>query len=116
VAEHEEVPMESAIEKPVGGRKKRQRGRHLAVGRRREPRKHPRRLWIPGDVGCRLQEGVPPCISGMAQEDPRQERYEQEPGVPQGRRHEKRLWKYPNGYSGISDQGLRQQQLGSRQI
>jgi hypothetical protein len=28
----------------------------------------PKRLWIPGVVGCRLQEGVTPCNSGMAQE------------------------------------------------
>jgi hypothetical protein len=28
----------------------------------------PRRLWILGEVGCRLQEGVPLCSSGMAQE------------------------------------------------
>jgi hypothetical protein len=25
-----------------------------------------RRLWILGDVGCSLQEGVSPCSSGMA--------------------------------------------------
>jgi hypothetical protein len=31
-----------------------------------------RRLWILGEVGCRLQEGVPPC-SGMAEEEPFQE-------------------------------------------
>jgi hypothetical protein len=29
---HQEVPMEDAIVKPVGGRKKRHRGRHLAAG------------------------------------------------------------------------------------
>jgi hypothetical protein len=30
---------------------------------------NPRRLWIPGEVGCRLQEGVPQCSSGMAEEE-----------------------------------------------
>jgi hypothetical protein len=33
----------------------------------------PRILRIPGEVGCRLQEGVPPCSSGMAEEEPFQE-------------------------------------------
>jgi hypothetical protein len=28
---------------------------------------------IPDEVGCRLQEGVPPCNSGMAQKDHLQE-------------------------------------------
>jgi hypothetical protein len=26
----------------------------------------PRKSWIPEEVGCRLQEGVPPCSSSMA--------------------------------------------------
>jgi hypothetical protein len=33
----------------------------------------PSRLWIPDAVGFRLQEGVPPCNSGMAQKDHLQE-------------------------------------------
>jgi hypothetical protein len=34
---------------------------------------NPRRLCIPEEVGYRLQEGVPPCKSGMAQEEHRHE-------------------------------------------
>jgi hypothetical protein len=37
-AEHQEVPTEDAIVKPVEGRKKRHRGRHLAAGRCGEPK------------------------------------------------------------------------------
>jgi hypothetical protein len=36
-AEHQEVPKEDAIVKPVKGRKKRHRGRKLAAGRRGDP-------------------------------------------------------------------------------
>jgi hypothetical protein len=54
VAEHEEVPMESAVAKPVGGWKK--RPEHCCRATRKAEETDPRRLWIPGDVGCRLQE------------------------------------------------------------
>jgi hypothetical protein len=37
-AEYRDVPMEHAAVKPVGGRKKRHRGRHLAAGRRGPPK------------------------------------------------------------------------------
>jgi hypothetical protein len=47
VEEHE-VPMESAVVKPVGGRKKQQRGQNLAAGRCGKPRKLTR-----GDCGPR---------------------------------------------------------------
>jgi hypothetical protein len=33
----------------------------------------PRKLWIPEEVDCRLQEGVPPFNSGMAQKEQLQE-------------------------------------------
>jgi hypothetical protein len=32
-----------------------------------------RRWWVLEEVGCHLQEGVPPCKSGMAEGNPRQE-------------------------------------------
>jgi hypothetical protein len=35
----------------------------------RAKRTDPRRLCIPGEVGGHLQEGVPPCSSGMAEEE-----------------------------------------------
>jgi hypothetical protein len=35
---------------------------------RRAKATDPRRLWILEEVGCRLQEGVPLCSSGTAQE------------------------------------------------
>jgi hypothetical protein len=37
--ERQEVPMENVAAKPVGGRKKRQRGRNLTAGRRGKPTK-----------------------------------------------------------------------------
>jgi hypothetical protein len=37
-SEHQEVPKEDAVVKPVEGRKKRRRGRMLAAGRRKEPK------------------------------------------------------------------------------
>jgi hypothetical protein len=43
---HQQVPMEDAIVKPIGGRKKWHRGRHLAAGCRREPKELTR-----GDCG-----------------------------------------------------------------
>jgi hypothetical protein len=38
VEEHQEVPKEDAVVKPVKGRKKRYRGRKQAAGRRGEPK------------------------------------------------------------------------------
>jgi hypothetical protein len=76
-AEHqEEVPKEDAIAKPVNGRKRRHRGKKQAAGRREEPKKLNRGDWIPDEVGCRLQEGVPPCNSSMAQKDHPQKIYD----------------------------------------
>jgi hypothetical protein len=73
-AEQGKIPKEEAAVKSSGTMKKRHRGRHLAAGRRGEPKEtDPRRLRIPEEVGCRLQEGVPPCKSGMTQEEHRQE-------------------------------------------
>jgi hypothetical protein len=67
--EHREVPKEDVVVKSVKGRKKRHRDRHLAAGRLGEPEgTDPRRLWIPEEVGCGLQEGVPSCSSSTAQE------------------------------------------------
>jgi hypothetical protein len=37
-AVHREAPMDDAVVKLVGGRKKRHMGRHLAAGRRKEPK------------------------------------------------------------------------------
>jgi hypothetical protein len=47
-SEHREVPKEYAAVKPVRGRKKRHRGRHLAAGRRGEPKE-----LAQGDCGSR---------------------------------------------------------------
>jgi hypothetical protein len=38
----------------------------------RAKRTDPKGLGIPGEIGCRLQEGVPPCSSGMVEEEPSQ--------------------------------------------
>jgi hypothetical protein len=48
VAVHRRVPVEDVILKPVGGRKKRHGGRHVAAGRRGEPKELTR-----GDCGSR---------------------------------------------------------------
>jgi hypothetical protein len=42
--------------------------------------KDPGKKWIQEEVGCRLEEGVPPCKDGMAQGKLCQERLDQEPG------------------------------------
>jgi hypothetical protein len=65
--EHQEVPTEEVAVKSSGTMK-----RHgLASSCRAMQRAkgtEPRRLWILEEVGCRLQEGISPCSSGMAQE------------------------------------------------
>jgi hypothetical protein len=59
---------------PVGGPRKRRRVRNLAAERRQKLRwKDPGISWIQEEVGCRLQEGVPPCKHGMVQKKPHQE-------------------------------------------
>jgi hypothetical protein len=50
VEAHQEIPRENAVAKSVKG-------------------SDPRKLWIPEEVGCHLQEGVPPCNSGMAKKE-----------------------------------------------
>jgi hypothetical protein len=72
VAEHKEVPKEQAAVKPVRSLKKRHGDRHLAVGRRRKPKKRtqgtcttPARDSI-CTVQCGGQDepcGTPACIS-----------------------------------------------------
>jgi hypothetical protein len=57
---------------PVGEPRKRQRVYNLAA-ERRQKRKDPGISWIQEEVCCRLQEGVPPCKSGMAKKAPLQE-------------------------------------------
>jgi hypothetical protein len=47
-AMHRKVPMKDAVVKPVGGRKKRQRGRHISAGRLGKPKELTR-----GDCGSR---------------------------------------------------------------
>jgi hypothetical protein len=65
--EHQEVPTEEAAVKSSGTMEKQNKGRHLAAGRPGEPKE-----LTTGDcgsrkeVGCRLQDCVPPCKSGMA--------------------------------------------------
>jgi hypothetical protein len=59
-AGHREVPTEEAAAKSSGRMRKRYRDRLLAAGRCG-------RVWIPAEVDCRLQKGVPSCKSGMAQ-------------------------------------------------
>jgi hypothetical protein len=71
--EHREVSKERAAVETGKEPRKRQRDRHLAVGSREKTKELTQRLWIPEEVGCRLQEGVPPCKSGMAQEEHRHE-------------------------------------------
>jgi hypothetical protein len=71
--EHQEVPAEEAAEKSSGTMKK----EHGPASSRRATRTakgtDPRKLWLLEEIGCHLQEGVPLCKSGMAQEEHRQE-------------------------------------------
>jgi hypothetical protein len=55
ISEHEEVPKEDAIVKPVKGRKKRHRGQKLAAGQRGEPKEKfmdPGKCWLPPAGRC----------------------------------------------------------------
>jgi hypothetical protein len=61
-AEHREVSKEHAEVEPVGGLRKRHRGRNLAGG------KYPGKLWIPEEIGRHRQKDNPPCRSGTSQE------------------------------------------------
>jgi hypothetical protein len=67
------------------------RNNEEVVATRRAKETDSRRLWIPEEVGCRLQEGVLPSWSGVAQENHRQERSEQE---PRGTRSPERMKRY----------------------
>jgi hypothetical protein len=61
IEEHQDIPKGEAAVMPVGEPRKRRRGCNLAAERRQR-----RKERIQEEVGCRLQEGVPPCKSGMA--------------------------------------------------
>jgi hypothetical protein len=68
VAVHEEFRMGDAAVRSSGTMRKQHGmacGCKAAQGAKETD---PRTLWIPGEVGCRLQEGVLPCKSHMAQE------------------------------------------------
>jgi hypothetical protein len=67
IEEHQETPKGEAVVMPVGEPRKRRRVRNLAAEHR------PGKSWIQEEVGCRLQEGVPLCKSGMAIKKPHQE-------------------------------------------
>jgi hypothetical protein len=66
--EHREVPTEEIAVKSSGTMKKRHRGQHLVARRHGEPKELTRRNWIPEEVGCRLQEGVPPRKSSLVRD------------------------------------------------
>jgi hypothetical protein len=62
--------MEGAALKSSGTMKKQHGGCHISAGLHGTD---PRKLLVPEEAGCRLQEGVLLCRSGMAQEKHRQE-------------------------------------------
>jgi hypothetical protein len=66
--ERREVPTEEAAVKSSRTMKKRHGPAYGCRATWEAKGTDPKRLWIPGVVGCRLQEGVTPCCSGMAQE------------------------------------------------
>jgi hypothetical protein len=86
----------------------------------------------PKEDDCRLQKGVPPCKSGMAQEEHLQDnsdpgklrttnrkRYDQDNVVREtwiGRKFGKRRWKGPECNNGIMNRGLKEQLRGSKRI
>jgi hypothetical protein len=65
---NQEIPKEDPVVMPLGGPRKRLRVCNLAAERRQEMRERTQ-----GKVGCRLQEVVLPCKSGMAKKKPHQE-------------------------------------------
>jgi hypothetical protein len=59
---------------PVGERRKRRRVCSLSAERRQKVKERTRgKSWIQEEVGCRLQEGVPPCKIVMAKKETRQQ-------------------------------------------
>jgi hypothetical protein len=73
IEEHWEIPKEEATVMPVGKPRKRRRIRNLAAERRQKMEgQDPGKKRIQEEVGCRLQEGVPPCKSGMGKRETRQ--------------------------------------------
>jgi hypothetical protein len=65
-AERQKVPTEEAAVKSSRVMKKRQGPASSRRATQRAKRTDPKGLGIPREVGCRLQEVVPPCGSGMA--------------------------------------------------
>jgi hypothetical protein len=87
VAVHREVPKEDVIVKPVGGRKKRHRGRNLAADRRQSPKDGPRKkLAASGKKMTRLARVVW-----------RKERSREGPSVEHGRRKNQTRNKFARG-------------------
>jgi hypothetical protein len=101
----------------------------------------PKNLWIPEEVGCRLQEDVLSCNSGMVQEEYLQKNYDPRKEVTATRmkitccaghrrrrqneddieletpkRTENRRWKYSECNNGIRDKGLKQRLRGNKQM
>jgi hypothetical protein len=66
--EHQEIPKGEAAMMPVGEPRKRRRVQSLAAERHQKWKERTwGKSWIQEEVGCPLQEGYPPCNSGMAQ-------------------------------------------------
>jgi hypothetical protein len=74
IEEHQEFPKEDTAVMPV--RELRKRRRVPEYGRKAPPVEEGKDLgkwWIQEEVGCHLQEGIPPCKSGKAKREPLQE-------------------------------------------
>jgi hypothetical protein len=118
--ERREVPTEEAAVKSSRTMKKRHRGRHVAAGRRGEPKELTR-----GDCGprrrlaaaCRKvsrRAGVAWRKRIVVRRDLTRNQVER--GAPKRRKDEKRLWKCPECKNGISHRGLREQLRGTKRI
>jgi hypothetical protein len=67
--EHQDVRSKDVAVMPVKGLRKRCRGRKSTAGDAERLRNRTEEIVDPAEVGCRLQEGVLPCSSGMAQKE-----------------------------------------------
>jgi hypothetical protein len=70
---HQEIPKGDAAVLLVGESRKQDSLQSGHSAPPEEEGKDPGISWIPEEVGCRLQEGVPPCKSGMAKKETHQE-------------------------------------------
>jgi hypothetical protein len=118
IAEQREVPQKEAPVEMIGALEDRYGDRHLAVGRRRQPKK-----WTQGDGGSQKMAAAHRRMTHHTVRASRKGNARHRPGkndvvreTPKGWTFEKRCWKRPKYNTVIRDRGLRQElPLGSKE-